>query len=909
MHINTNSKKRYQEKTQSIILSKLIACLALSLMASMPSMAQSIEKVTISKATRGINAPLVDAGDYYYRPDGTKVKFYRKKDVYMLKRSAKRRATGVSTMQRFKTQFGDRIEKVTNHRLGFAQVVRIDNSAAMKAKTKQEFDVAPRMVSSLDNSVSSLEPVLANSRGSGDIVLTNKLLLKLESTENPQEVIASMASSYKFTVQNKLRISGNVYSVVLQSDTNTVEEKFSLVRRIMREPSVKWAQPAVISKPYKTSFEPADPLFTQQWHLRNTGIEGSRCDTDCDANNAWGLNGGNGSIDNQAAGADIVIAVLDDGVQLDHEDLRIDAANAMDFVDDTLVDAINTDANFNQCLSSISANQNFNGTDSNGVSCRCADDGTPGPDNDPSPHADASCVTFNGDPVLQDNHGTAVAGIAAAIQGNAAGGVGVAFNATILPIRIVSDFDSIEGFCARAAEAMEYAGQFADVINNSWATDADCAPLEDAIENVVAGTLQDAGGMNISKRPEGSPVIFASGNEASGWVKVTADVSAGEHAYEWRFLRRDFPSIQPGVEDTVRLDDITWPGSSSIDVDFESSQDLAQFTNACDLNICDSDVCDPDLGFFGCPLWNLNTDANFSRSGSGSAQTQQNLIGSNTDTSCTYSYLHIIREEAIADEISFWVWVSADPQANSFEFLIDGVEVATFGDTDLLGTQNEFIDNSVAYPANLPTTIAVGASSSGDLSGVSSVSLEAEQRNPYSQFGGELDLVASSSDQHLGIVTTDRTDGQGFNSGSAYTDGFTGTSASAPIVAGVAAAMIAVTPSLSADDVRTFLRSSADKVGLQDYDAGGTGRNDFHGFGRVNMFQAIVDSSTLTGSLGVPTCTPQTFSYTVQTDLLLPDLAPALPTCPALGPVPIPENDEVCFPIRASNGNVAVFCL
>lgn len=920
MHISINYKKRYFSKTHRLIVIRLLASVALVM--SAPLFAQSAiegEKATVYKAARGINASLVDHGDYYLRPDGSKITFYRKKDIYTLKRnrSVNKRSSGVPAMQRFKTQFGERVQAITNHRLGFTQVVRIDNSAAMKAKTKQAFDVAPRMLSAMDSSITSLEPVLANSRGSGDIALTNKLLLKLENTDEPQAAIDKLASRYQFVVQNKLRVSGNVYSVVLKSDSNTIEEKFALVRRIMREGSVKWSQPVFNSKPYKTSFEPSDPLFTEQWHLRNTGIKGSRCDTDCDANNAWDIGGANGAGDvtGGVEGDRIVIAILDDGVQLDHEDLRIwenpdepanDAdgfigdTNGWDFVDDGLIDGLNENADIDACTDAINANASFDGI-IDGVRCRCAGDGNSGPDNDPSPHADAACVTFNGDDFIQDNHGTAVAGIAAAIQGNGNGGVGVAFNAEILPIRLVSDFDGNSDFCARAAEAIAYAGRYADVISNSWATDANCTPLEESIADVVAGSLASDSGNNISKRQQGSPVIFASGNEASGWVKVTAPVSAGEHAYEWRFLSRDFLSAQPGVDDTVWLDDITWPGSSSIDVDFESPSDLAMFTNACDLNICDSGLCNPDFGFSGCSLWSLNTDGDFSRSGNNSAQSQ---VASNS-TACTYTYLHTIREEASAGEVSFWVWVSANPQENPFEFLIDGVEVASFGDTDLVGTLNDFVNNNIAYPANLDTTIAVGSSGSGDLSGSTSVSLEAEQRSPYSQFGGALDLVAPSSDQHLGIVTTDRYgNGQGFDSGGRYTNSFTGTSASAPIVAGVAAAMIAVTPDLTAEQVRGFLRSSADKIGLQDYVGG---RNDFHGFGRVNMFRAIVGSSSLTGNLTGQVCAPEQFGYRFQTDLLLPDLAPSLPFCAALGPLPVP--DEMCFPIRAVSGNIAVICL
>ena len=62
---------------------------------------------------------------------------------------------------------------------------------------------------------------------------------------------------------------------------------------------------------------PNDPSFPNQWGLNNTGQTGGTDDADIDAIEAWNL--GTGGVTD--AGIQIVCAVVDGGVQLDHNDL------------------------------------------------------------------------------------------------------------------------------------------------------------------------------------------------------------------------------------------------------------------------------------------------------------------------------------------------------------------------------------------------------------------------------------------------------------------------------------------------------------------------------------------------------------------------------------------------------------
>jgi subtilisin family serine protease len=142
------------------------------------------------------------------------------------------------------------------------------------------------------------------------------------------------------------------------------------------------------------------------------------------------------------------------------------------------------------------------------------------------------------------------------------------------------------------------------------------------------------------------------------------------------------------------------------------------------------------------------------------------------------------------------------------------------------------------------------------------------RRAAYSNYGRSIALCAPSNNYDslaedpfnaqtslpgLGIVTTDNEkEGEGYNPGSYYTGligktAFGGTSAAAPLVAGVAALLRSVNPRLSATQIRNLLKNNASKIGTEQGGdaAAGTrgayrqGHSELFGHGRVNAAAAV----------------------------------------------------------------------
>jgi len=148
--------------------------------------------------------------------------------------------------------------------------------------------------------------------------------------------------------------------------------------------------------------------------------------------------------------------------------------------------------------------------------------------------------------------------------------------------------------------------------------------------------------------------------------------------------------------------------------------------------------------------------------------------------------------------------------------------------------------------ASHPTAIAVSASTNLD------------DWTSYSNFGEEIDVSAPSrgvdvpQDDH-GIATTDVSGPEG-HTADGYFDGFSGTSASAPIVAGLAGLILSANPALTAEQVRLVLTASATPIVATQvdwqtvlgrdvatelaYDA--LGHSIGFGFGRVDATSAVL---------------------------------------------------------------------
>ena len=125
----------------------------------------------------------------------------------------------------------------------------------------------------------------------------------------------------------------------------------------------------------------------------------------------------------------------------------------------------------------------------------------------------------------------------------------------------------------------------------------------------------------------------------------------------------------------------------------------------------------------------------------------------------------------------------------------------------------------------------------------------------YSNYGSVIAVSGPSRgcfDGESGIATTDYVGREGY-AGSDFTQGFGGTSAASPVVAGVAALILAANPELTAQQVRLVLQRSAEKIradqnpweqryGIDletefEYDEHGFSKG--FGYGRVNAGQAV----------------------------------------------------------------------
>lgn len=157
---------------------------------------------------------------------------------------------------------------------------------------------------------------------------------------------------------------------------------------------------------------PNDPLYTNQWHLKNTGQFGSQIGLDANLEPAWALG---------YTGAGVHIGIVDDSLQYTHPDL--DAPKY--------------------------------------ISTRSYDYAYYDPD--PAPKTDGY------DCWADDCHGTAVAGVAAGEAGNDVCGVGAAYDATISAQRLITNVSVTDSQIA-AALLNSFAADTTpvDVSNNSW---------------------------------------------------------------------------------------------------------------------------------------------------------------------------------------------------------------------------------------------------------------------------------------------------------------------------------------------------------------------------------------------------------------------------------------------------------
>jgi subtilisin family serine protease len=264
--------------------------------------------------------------------------------------------------------------------------------------------------------IESVFPVVVDNEGNERFFVPSEITVQFKdniSEEDQQKII----SDHNCTVVRKQSTPG-YYTLGLASGEDifdAIEEFNALNEVLFSEPSNVGYNDAL--------YTPNDPDFNKQWYLHNTGQTGGVADKDVDAPEAWNIERGE---------SDIAIAILDTGVDLDHEDLKSNilprpAGEDWDFADSDLI---------------------------------------------PEPG-----------PAWWEDHGTHCAGIAAAVDNNV-GIVGLAPGCSILPIRI----DLHGGAYANRADAINFVASIASryrhvVMSCSWRTNGNVTAIQNAIIN------------------------------------------------------------------------------------------------------------------------------------------------------------------------------------------------------------------------------------------------------------------------------------------------------------------------------------------------------------------------------------------------------------------------------------------
>ncbi|HRI59922.1 MAG TPA: S8 family serine peptidase, partial [Saprospiraceae bacterium] len=273
---------------------------------------------------------------------------------------------------------------------------------------------------------------------SGEVMLyTENFFVKFKDDISEKDCLA-IIEKYQLKIKNKLPFAANSWFVEAVAGTGL--KVFEIAEKLLKEKEVEFCHPELIQE---RRYKGIHPL---QWHLAKTTIGGKTVDAHVNIEKAWQRTRGKG----------VTIAVIDDGVEIDHPEFAGRIVHP------------------------------FDATENN---------------NNPRPKS------------KDDNHGTSCAGMACAAGLND-GASGVAPEAQLMPSRLRSGLGSM----AEANAFAWAADKGADVISCSWGpTDGEWWNPGDAVHNRLT-MLPDSTRLAMDyaltkgRGGKGCVILFAAGN-------------------------------------------------------------------------------------------------------------------------------------------------------------------------------------------------------------------------------------------------------------------------------------------------------------------------------------------------------------------------------------------------------------
>ncbi|MGB5643613.1 MAG: S8 family serine peptidase [Gammaproteobacteria bacterium] len=277
--------------------------------------------------------------------------------------------------------------------------------------------VEPLTAATLDETLAAMRgwpgikyafPVFVHPQNGGTAALTDELIVKLRSGVELEAVTTAVGPDTLTAVK---KVWGTDDQYILRVNAPKRVSPLQIANQLAESAPVDWATPNFLQE-VQLAFTPSDPLYTDQWHLHNEGeLEAtledltnsyfpigyypraldlhSPADADVDAPEAWDMEQGS---------ENIVIAIVDSGVDLQHEDL---VANL--FINEGEIPDNGIDDDGNGFIDDVTGWDFYD---------------------------------YDSDANDEEGHGTAVAGSAAASTDHAIGIAGICPRCRILPIRI-----------------------------------------------------------------------------------------------------------------------------------------------------------------------------------------------------------------------------------------------------------------------------------------------------------------------------------------------------------------------------------------------------------------------------------------------------------------------------------------
>ncbi len=645
-----------------------------------------------------------------------------------------------------------------------------------------------------DPGVKTVNPLYVREGSTSPLAFTADIIVRLKDGVDAETYFGA-----DFTNARPLWINGPDYILTLEDATT--ESVLAAVNAHHADSRTEYAEP-VARSPLKRERAANDHLYTAQWHLDHTGQNGTRINADIRAAQAWDLTGGGST--------NVVIAIIDDGVEWGHPDLF---ANL--FFNHGETDNNNIDDDGNGLIDDVIGwdfSQNSKVTD--------------------------PTTPF-------DNHGTPCAGLAAGVANNGVGIAGVAYRSLILPIKVGHSNEWVSQ--VNLAPAILYAAGLdgsgnqiwrgADVFSMSFGYDGFNTTLSNALNQ--AGTL-GRGGLGVA-------MFGSSGNEASGYASYRrtiaddAQLVPGER-YRIRFEYRKDNANSAGF-DAVWLSDIQLPNAAHTRVQFDDSLNLpAGWTVGGDAPFIINNnpayaygtaryqarsgaINDGELSWIESPTFTLSADNNL--------------------------FFEAWVDTEKGDPLQPFAYPPPNGQGDWLYVRFYNVDQDTWRnlwyDAGVPGDRVDVDGNAINTADHIPSAHPM-------VNGVGGVTDMGYRYDGSEYLRTGLEFVAPTAGGYEGVWATDRTGTNGYvnvaGTNGHYT-AFSGTSAACPIAAGVGALLLSVDPDLTRTQVRDLMRNSADKVGDVVYFGG---FNTYYGYGRVNAYQALLDL----GVSGVVTATTDT---------------------------------------------------